>query len=322
MAVKRPWWQGLRPVPGSYKLMALRWLLFVAAALPVLGAAMGGIGDGLADRPYFADAPDPLPLAPLMRMLGRVPGPVWGMLLLAPAAAWLGNLMLTAGAVALFGAPGGGRPRIWRTVFAAGTRSLWAYLRIALTAVVLAAIGARLIAVIGDEIHDHARQALWTMRSVFFLQVARGAATVCWLTLVGVFAWWCRVILVADERRRVRRLWTVVPRLWRRRPFSALVAHFLLSLAALLVGSLVIFSWRQSPAGGSGWSLAWLVVLAALSFLWHWRLRAGRLLWSSPGLIDLRAIPDAPWQLPSRLFGRLRRRRESRPRAPAAPADA
>ena len=29
-------------------------------------AAMGGMGDGIADRPYFAEAPDPLPVAPLV----------------------------------------------------------------------------------------------------------------------------------------------------------------------------------------------------------------------------------------------------------------
>ena len=31
MAVKRPWRNGLRPVPGSARLVALRWLLFIAA---------------------------------------------------------------------------------------------------------------------------------------------------------------------------------------------------------------------------------------------------------------------------------------------------
>ncbi|MFQ5350914.1 MAG: hypothetical protein ACE5EG_10770 [Thermoanaerobaculia bacterium] len=308
MAVRRPWSEGLRLAPGSGKLMTLRWLLFVAAALPGLATGIGDIGESLANRPYFAEAPDPLPLLPLFRMLGRLPGSVWGMLGLAAVVAWLGNLLLTAGAVAIFGTARGDRPLVWRTIFEAGTRSLWAYLRIALTALVLAALGARLIGAISDQLMDHATAALWTLHSKFLLQVARGLATLCWLTLVGVFAWWCRVILVADERRRVRRLWTVVPRLWRRRPLAALVGHFLLALAALLAGTGVIVAWRQSTAGALGWSLLWLLVLAGLSFLWHWRLRAGRLLWSSPELLDLRAVPDAPWGLPRRVLVRLRRR--------------
>ena len=317
MAVRRPWREALRWRPGSVRLMALRWLLFVVAALPVLAAGVGGIGDTLANRPYFAEAPDPLPLLPFFRMLGRMPGAVWGMLAVAAAAAWLGNLMLTAGAVAIFGAPSGGKPRVWRTVFRVGTHALWAYLRIALVALVLGLVGVRILAAIGDRLQDHAVQSLWTMHGRFLLQAARGLATVSWLTLVGVFAWWSRVIVVADQRRRVRRLCTVVPRLWKRRPVGALLLHFLLALGGLLASAAVVVAWRQSAAGGVGWAILWLAVLAALSWLWHWRLRAGRLLWSSPELLDLRAVPDAPWGLPSRLLAR-RRWRPSRRRPSAA----
>ena len=169
---------------------------------------------------------------------------------------------------------------------------------------------------IAEQLLEHGKVALWTFRTQFLLQAGRGLATLCWLTLVGVFAWWCRVIVVADQRRRVRRLWTVVPRLWWRHPIVALVLHFLLALGSLFAAAAVIFFWRQSSGGARGWAVLWLLVLAGLSFLWHWRLRAGRLLWSSADLIDLRAVPDTPWRLPSRLVGKLRR---SRGAAPAAP---
>ncbi len=313
MAVKRPWIEGLRTVPGSARLMALRWLLFVAAALPGLASAVGGIGESIGNRPYFAEAPDPLPMLPLMRLIGRLPDSVWGTLLLAAVAAWVGNLLLTAGAVTLFGTARDGPPRVWKTVSAAGARYLWAYLRIALIALLLAAVGTKLISLIAGRLMEHGQHALWTMHARYLLLLARGLATLCWLTAVGIFAWWCRVIVIADERRRVRRLWTVVPRLWLRRPFGALILHFLLAFGALLAGAAVLFAWRQSSAGAAGWTVAWLVVLCGLSFLWHWRLRAGRLLWSSPDLIDLRAVPDAPWHLPSKLFGRLRRRARRAP---------
>ena len=311
MAVKRPWIEGLRPVPGSQALVALRWLLFVVAALPVLAAGIGGIGGSLANRSYFAEAPDPLPMFPLIRLLGRLPGSVWAMLAAAALVAWLGNLLLTAGAVKLFGSAADGPPRVWRTVFGAGTGALWAYLRIALIALLLAAIGARFVGIIAGRLLDHGTDAEWTLRAKFLVQVGRGLATLCWLTLVGVFAWWCRVIVVADERYRVRRLLTLVPRLWRRRPVGALALHFLLALGGLLAGSAVLFAWRQSAAGYGGWTVLWLAVLVGLSYLWHWRLRASRLLWSSPDLLDLRAVPDAPWRLPSRLYARLRRPRRA-----------
>ena len=316
MAVRRPWLAGLRPVRGSGRLMALRWLLFVAAALPALALGLRGLGEAVANRPYFATAPDPLPFIPLARLLARLPGSVWVGLLAAVVVAWVGNQLLTAGAVTVFGTAGGGRARIWRTVFEAGSRYLWAYLRIALTALVVAAVGARLIGAIGGRLLAHGQHELWTMQSRLLLQAGQGLATLCWLTLVGVFAWWCRVIVVADERRRVRRVWTVVPRLWRRRPVGALALHFLLALGGLLAGGAALFAWRQSGAGATGWALLWLAVLAGLSFVWHWRLRAGRLLWSSPELVDLRAVPDVPWRLPARLFGRLRRRPRQRAASP------
>ncbi len=322
MAVRRPWREGWRPVAGSLRLVTLRWLLFVVAALPGLAAGIGAIGESVANRPYFAAAADPLPLVPLARLMARLPGPVWATLALAAAVAWLGNLLLTAGAVAIFGAGRSGPPRVWRTVFGAGTHALWAYLRIALVALLLAIVGARILGAIGDRLIEHAVRDLWTLRAQLFIQLGRGVAILCWLTLVGVFAWWCRVIVVADRRRRVRRLWTVVPRLWWRHPVGALLIHFVLALAGLLAGAAVIVAWRQSPAGTPGWTLLWLAVLAGLSLLWHWRLRAGRLLWSDPGLIDLRAVPDRPWGLSGRLAARLRRRPRAEPPARAAPAGA
>lgn len=321
MVLKRPWIEGLRPVSGSLRLMSLRLLLFVLAALPGLARGIAGLTESLANRPYFADAPDPLPLLPLMRMLGRFPESLWGLLALTAVVAWLGNLLLTAGAVALFGTARDGRTQVWRTVFHTGTRSLWAYLRIALMALALAALGAALIGVIAGRLLEHGRVAMWTLHTQFVVQAARGLATLCWLTLVGVFAWWCRVIVVADERRRVRRLWGVVPRLWRRRPVAALLLHFLLALGGLSAGAAVLFAWRQSSAGALGWALLWLAVLAGSSFLWHWRLRAGRLLWSNPDLIDLRAVPDVPWKLPTKLFSKLRRRPRGTGPAAAEPAD-
>ena len=315
MAVRRPWLAGLRPVPGSLRLMALRLLLFVVAALPGLAVGMGGIGRSLGNRPYFADAPDPLPMIHLMRFTDGLPGGVWGALVAAAGAAWLGNLLLTAGAVTLFSRAGGGRPRVWTTVFEAGARNLWVYLRIALVALVLAALGARLLGVLAGLLADHAAHDMWTMRARLLLQLGRGLATIGWLTLVGLFAWWCRVIVVADRRRRLRRVLTVVPRLWWRRPLGALLAHFALALGALLASAGLLLAWRQSAGPTWVWTLAWLLVLAALSFVWHWRLRAGRLLWSSPELVDLRAVPDTPWGL----LGRLRRKRPANPpdRAPA-----
>ena len=42
--------------------------------------AVSGIGNHVGSRAYFAEAPDPMPMVPLYRMLGSIPAPVWAML--------------------------------------------------------------------------------------------------------------------------------------------------------------------------------------------------------------------------------------------------
>lgn len=320
MAVSRPWRTGLRPVPGSIALMALRWLLFVVAGLPSLAVAISGIGARVGSHTYFTEAPDPMPMVPLSRMLEAIPASISGILLVTALLVWFGNLMLTAGAVAIFGRTGSSSPRTLATVLESGSRSLGAYLRIAFVSLFLALLGTRLITLLSGRIMDHAREALWTLDARFDVQLLRVLATVSWLTVVGVFAWWCRVLVVADDRRRIRRTWLLVLRLWWRRPLSALVSHFLLALGTLLAGSWILFAWRQSPAGYAGWALLWLALLVALAAIWHWRLRAGQLLWSSDRFTELRSVPDEPWHLQRRIWRRLRRRR-ARQEPDVAPAE-
>ena len=317
MAVKRPWLEGLRLVPGSPVLMVQRWLLFVVAALPSLAAGIRGIGDGIADRPYFVEAPDPLPMLPLIRLVDELPGSLWDMLVLAAGVAWLGNLLLTAGAVALFGTSRDDRPLVWRTIFEAGTHALWAYLRIALVALVLAALGAAILGAITGQLQEHGRQALWTLRTRFLVQVGRGLA---YPVLVDPGRSLCLVV-PADRRRR-----PAPPR------------PPVVDRGAAAVVAAAVRRFGRPPSAGPGqpdgrhrravrlasiadrqrWAGPWCGCWSssALSFLWHWRLRAGRLLWSSPDLIDLRAVPDTPWRLPSRLLGRLRRRPLGAPKMP------
>ena len=156
----------------------------------------------------------------------------------------------------------------------------------------------------GVERREFLRLAGWTGATlVIALPVVRTALLLAWAGVTGVCAMWCRVILVADGRRRVRRLWPVVPRLWWRSLLSGLVFHWMLSIASVLSGAMVLAAWRQSTGAGGLWFVVWQAVLLLQAFLWHWRLRACRLIWAANDLDDLRATPDEPW----RLFHRLRR---------------
>jgi hypothetical protein len=224
--------------------------------------------------------------------------------------AWLASLLLTAAAVEILARRREGRVRVWRTVLDTGSRFLWVYLRIALLSLVLIAIGGRVIGMIFERMGDHGQVAGWSARTLLWtLPIWRVALLLVWATLVGVLAWWCRVIAVADARRYLRRMPGPALRLLWRRPVQAWLAHVAASLASVILGGVVLLFWRQSPAGPTGWTALWLLVLLVQSFVWHWRLRAGRLVWDAEDQRDLRSRPDGPWHWPRRLVDRLRRPR-------------
>jgi hypothetical protein len=293
----------------------LRWLLWVFAALPGIAGARGALGESIANRPQFTEAPDPLPFLEFARLIAEIPGGVWATFALGVIIGWTGNLFLTAGAVDIVGRRDTGGVKVLRTVFDTGVRHLWVYVRIALFAVLFIGVGSRLLAVIFERLGEHGQLAGWSAETlVFNLGITRGLILLLWLTIVGVFALWSRVIVVADGRRYVRRLPSLVVRLWLRRPVGSLVVHLVLVFATLFASSGVLAGWRQSSARSTGWIVLWLGVLMAQALIWHWRIRASRLIWSASDLEDLRARPDAPW----RLFRRIRERWRKRPAPPPA----
>ena len=313
MAVAPGWLAGLRPARGSVRLIVLRWLLWIFAALPGIAVARGALGESIANRPHFTEAPDPLPFLEFARLITEIPGSVWGALAIGVVIGWVGNLFLTAGAVDIVGRRGTGGVRVLRTVFDTGARHLWVYVRVALLAVLFIGLGSRLLALVFERLGEHGQVAGWTAKALAFnLGITRGLLLLLWLTIVGVFALWSRVIVVADGRRYVRRLPSLVLRLWWRHPVRSLVVHVVLALATLFVSSAVLAGWRQSSASPAGWIVLWLGVLMAQALVWHWRIRASCLIWSLSDLDDLRARPDAPW----RLFSRIRERWRERPAPP------
>ncbi len=316
--MRTAWLEGVKPVAGSARLILSRWLLWIVTALPGVMAGIAGIGEGAGRQPYFTEAPRPFPLIELFRFLGRLPGGMWGLLFAGAALAWLGNLMLTAGAVEILRARSGDRVRVWRAAFDAGAARLLPYLRVAVLALLWLVILGALVDQGFDRLRDHARLAGWTGKAaVWDLRAARLGLLLLLGSTVGAGAMWCRVIVAADGRRHVRRLNTLVPRLWLRRPLQGLVLQVLLALASLLVGALVLFGWRQSGAGATWpWVAVWLIVLLAQSWVWHWRLRICCLIWDDPGLDRLRSTPDEPWHV-FRKLSRLARRKRRPPPEPA-----
>lgn len=298
--------ESIRPVPGSARVIVTRFLLGLAAALPVMMIGGRAFGEAVATRPYLVDASRPLSLVRFARLMEEVPGAVWGTVAAGAVLTWLAGQFLTAGAVSVL-APGRARPvRLWRAVIDVGTPAIWAYLRIAAMSGVLLMLGSGAIGAVFRRLSDHGELAGWTADTTFYRVVpARILVVLTWAAVVGTLAMWARVIVVADRRRRVRRVPGLVLRVWRRHPIQGLMFHVLALTVSLFTGAAWVAYWRIS-GGGAGWAVPWVGAVAIQAVIWHWRLRACRVLWSDPDLADLRACPDGG---PGWLRTRLARRR-------------
>jgi hypothetical protein len=295
----------LRPVRGSGRLIAVRWALSIAAALPAMLATRATLDQVAGRQPWFTDAPDPLPLPQLVKILGQL-GPAVPASVAGVIAAWLATLLVTAAAVEILDPGRAPEPvRLWRSTIDTGTRFLWVYLRISLCAAVLLGLGARGVTSVFEMLANHAKVAGWTAVTIVdVLGVGRVALVLAGAGLVGVLAWWCRVISVGDQRRYVRRLPTMVARVGWLWAAQGVILPWIVGTASLIAGGAVLFAWRQSPGDGTAWFVFWLGLLLAQAYLWHWRLRTLCLIWGSTGLDDVRGTPDEPWHA----FRRLRRR--------------
>jgi len=312
----RPLLGGLDLVRGSVTIIGLRVALLLLASLPGLAMILGAVA-GPARQPYFTDVQGRLPMFHLSRLSGELSGAMGGATALALLLALLGEQLLVAGGLHWLAPDHPREGSAWRSVLRTGGGWLWPMLRVVLLAVLHAAVGLKLLAIGIDCLSRHGEVAGWsglTLKAT--LPVLQGGLALLWLSLVGAWAFWCRLLLVADERRTVRGAWHLAARVLWRRPLRAALFYMLVTLLAQAAGGAVLALWRQSPpataTGALLWIATWLLALVLGAFLWHWLLRAGRLLYADPRFDDLRQRPDGPIGVVAalrRLVRRLRRRR-------------
>jgi hypothetical protein len=306
---------GLDLVRGSLALIALRAGLLVLAGLPALLVAIVGVAAGPARQPYFTEVQGRLPLFHLVRLVDELPGAVAGMAVLAVLLALLGEQVLVAGGLTWLDPDETTREGAgpWRAVLGRGWSWLGPMLRVLLLAALFAGAGLAALHHLVESLIEHGEVAGWTAHTLMvLLPLLRVLLGVLWLSFVGAWAFWCRVLMVADGRRRARSAWALVARVLRRRPFSSIVLYVVVTLLSQLVGGVVLAIWRQGPptrlAGALCWSASWLLVLLLQAFLWHWLLRAARLLYAQSRFDDLRQRPDAPLGVAGWLRRMVRRR--------------
>jgi hypothetical protein len=282
--------------PGAARVLAWRALALLIAMLPTLLVTVGALEAGPALEPYFTDGSGQLSLIGLIRLsknLQAVPATIalGAMLMLGF------DLILTAGALSFFN-PNLDPPSrgVLGYLLVAGGRVFWPLLRIATVAAILLGAGIAGINAVAHRAVVAGWREGWTGLEHLEVRAAQALAIAGWLALVGAWQFWCRVITVADGRRRVWRSALLVFPVWKRHPVRGPFAFLLLSTLTIAASGLVVVEWRQAaPANSSAvltLAVMWLLSVLLQAFVWQVLIRGALQLYESPSLSDLRGIPD------------------------------
>jgi len=275
----------IRPVAGTWRVILSRWALYVVAMLPGLLAMKRHLEQTVGLRPWFQDVEMPLDMLSLKFVAAELSGGM-SLLMLGAFIVWVLQLVWLAGAAQILDTSKNYLPR---KIFGNGWSYLGRFVRIAVFSI-LAIIAFHLaLKFLFGSLATRAELEDWSVEKSFFdLNLWRAVITFTALTLVGTFAFWARVITVADSRRKLRRLPLLLLRLFARRPVSALIFQFAAITVVLFVQAVALWSWRQS-GGGLAWLVLWAVLLLVASWIWQLRIRAALIIWQRE---DLRVVRD------------------------------
>jgi len=272
----------IRPTAGTWRVVLSRWALYVVAMLPGLAAMSSHLKQTVGLRPWFHDVEMPLDMLGFKFVAAELSGGM-PLLMLGAFLVWVLQLVWLAGAVQIFNAS---RFDVTRKVFASGWPYLGRFVRIAVVAILAIIAFFLALKFLFGSLATRAELEDWTVQeSLFDLNLWRAVTMFTAFTLVGTFAFWARVITVADSRRKLRRLPLLLLRLFVRRPISALIFQFATIAVVLFAQAVALWSWRQA-GGGLAWLLLWALLLLIASWIWQLRIRAALAIWQREDLRD------------------------------------
>lgn len=312
---------GLALRPGSLRLIALRVVTLLLFSLPALLAARCGITDQIGHDPRLVPA-EPQAFEVVSAVLRDLPPAALLSAGLAAALFWLFEQALVASTLILLSpALTAGPTRIWATLWGRGWPQVSTFIRVGLVDLVLAAGGLSIVSLIGTRLDRAADAGGW--RGITQVVVMPGLVILLawlWLTVVGTFGLWCRVLIVADGRRRVRRVLLLALRALYRAPFRGLGAFVAIAFGSHLLGAVFLVVQAPGKGGSLVASSTWLVYLLVQAYVWHWLLHAGRRLYAEKRFAAVREGSDQPfgvWRGVTHLVRGYRQRKATR----AAPGE-
>lgn len=291
--------------PGSATLIALRCVALLILTGPFMLLVRRGLSDDVA-RVGELTQPSPPSLTVFAAVLGDISPMAWAAALGGCVLWWLVEPWLSATLLAVTVAKG--RPRVWRHLWDEAWPRLPVLLRVSAVGITVSGLGAAGISWLFSQWHDHAQvEGANASTTLVWLPVAQAALTLSWWVAVGLFALWCRVLVMADGRARLRRVIALVPRVWVRAPIRSFLLLWALTLAVQVCGAVLIpLAAPGSPLGRS--VILWIGYVLLQMLLWHGALRSSRLLYAEPSFEAVRSRPDAPWGWLAKLWGWMGRR--------------
>lgn len=280
---------------GSLRLIALRALTLVGCCLPGMLLVENAASGVLGGDPRLADHTGPLPLHVVQELVGAMGGAPLAVLAMGVLAFFVCDQVLTAGALTLLDPfRRDAHPRVWRMLFDEAAVHFWPLARVALMTVVFFALFAGALSLVADAIDVRAEREGWTADARYIVVTQwRAAFMALVLAKLGALAFWCKVLTVADGRRRVRRTLTDAVKVLWRAPVRALLVFVVVTLAVQAMGGALLSSVVMH-GGGTGAIVAFVVLIVMHMGLWHVLMHYGRIFYGDARFDDIRGRGDEP----------------------------
>jgi hypothetical protein len=261
--------ESLKPVTGSWRVIGARWLLYMLAVLPGMLSLSRHLDSTIGTRPWFHDLQPPLNVLSTKLMMAEL-GDGLALLGAGVAVIWLLQLVWFGGSVQVLDQH---RPQARKNVFSHGWPFLARFIRIAVIALLVTLVLQLVISKVFAGMSARAEVEGWAVYDAFItLNMWKAGVIFVVLTVVGVIAFWMRVIAVVENRPDTRRLpWQVLTFL-ARNPLSAFGMQFLLICVVLVVQAMALWCWRQSGSD-SLWYGLWVLLQFLTAYVWHFRIR-------------------------------------------------
>jgi hypothetical protein len=260
-----------KPVKGTWRVVLSRWGLYIFAMVPGLFVLTGELNESVGLRPHFQDLQLPLDVADVSLLAAELFGGGTAVLIFGVIIIWVLQLVWLGGATLLFSSA---ESQAKQKLFRPGWQFLGRFVRIAIFALIVIVAAHMGIKYLFGMLSARSELEDWAFQtSMIDLNVWRARVLFVALTLIGTFAFWVRIITVAEGRRDLRRLPMVVIRLFLRRPLAALLFQFAAIALVISLQAIALVCWRQS-SGGLLWPLLWAVTLLFTSWVWQVRIRA------------------------------------------------